>query len=183
VIVVAQTPEVVEGYHLQVRPGESIRELLANGFEDTHSRLLLNPLGKCLLLALGLLLRRRLVAGNAVMNVAFFGLAEIEDAASALAVNENGDFGVGAPFAFAFRYCPSKSMSLAWPFACHAGVMLLGVGALAAVFLEFVMKRFQADAQQLRGARFVVTGGAQGLQDQFALHRIHRRAYRKLDGR
>src|SRR6266481_6031682 len=26
-----------------------------------------------------------------------------------------------SPFALAFRYCPSKSTSLAWPLACHAG--------------------------------------------------------------
>src|SRR6266852_4474627 len=26
-----------------------------------------------------------------------------------------------SPFALAFRYCPSKSTSSAWPFACHDG--------------------------------------------------------------
>src|SRR6266478_4513002 len=93
---VAQTPEVVEGYHLQVWPGENVRQLLADGFEDTHPRLLLNPLGKRLLLALRLLLRRRLVAGHAIVNVAFFSLAEIEDAASTFAVNENSGLRVGA---------------------------------------------------------------------------------------
>jgi hypothetical protein len=30
-----RVPEVVEGYHLQVWPGENIRQLLADGFEDT----------------------------------------------------------------------------------------------------------------------------------------------------
>ena len=42
VIVVAQTPEADEGYHLQVWPGESIWQLLADGFEDAHSRQLLD---------------------------------------------------------------------------------------------------------------------------------------------
>jgi len=43
----------------------------------------------------------RLVAGEAVVNVAFLGLAEIEDAASTLAVNEDSGFRVGAlPFCF-----------------------------------------------------------------------------------
>jgi len=39
VVVVAQTPEVVEGNHLQVWPGENIGQLLADGFEDAYSRL------------------------------------------------------------------------------------------------------------------------------------------------
>jgi hypothetical protein len=30
----AQAPEIVEGDHLQVVPGESVRQLLADGFED-----------------------------------------------------------------------------------------------------------------------------------------------------
>jgi hypothetical protein len=85
VIVVAQTPEIVEGYHLQVRPGESVRQFLADGFEDADSRQFLDALGKGFLLPLGLLLRRWLVAGHAVVNGAFLGLAEIEDTASALA--------------------------------------------------------------------------------------------------
>jgi hypothetical protein len=46
VIVVAQTPEVVEGYHLQVWPGENVRQLLADGFEDADSRQFLDALGK-----------------------------------------------------------------------------------------------------------------------------------------
>jgi hypothetical protein len=50
VVVVAQTPEVVEGDHLQVGPGESVRQLLADGFEDADSRQLLDALGKCFLL-------------------------------------------------------------------------------------------------------------------------------------
>ncbi len=106
-IVVAQAPEVVEGDHLQVWPGQNIRQLLADGFDDADSRQLLGALGKRFLLALGLLLWRRLVAGDAVMNVAFLGLAKIEDAASALAVNKNGGFGVGA-----LRFCSGLK---AWP--------------------------------------------------------------------
>jgi len=50
---------------------------------------------------LGLLLRRRLVAGHAIVNFAFFGLAKVEDAASTLPVNEYGGFRVEAlPFCF-----------------------------------------------------------------------------------
>ena len=47
-----------------------------------------------------------------------------------------------SPFALAFRYWPSKSTSLVWPFVCHAGVMLLGLGTLAAVFFELIMQGF-----------------------------------------
>src|SRR5207253_5586762 len=83
--------------------------LLADGFEDTDSRQFLDALGKGFLLSLGLLLRRRLVAGHAIVNFAFLGLAEIEDAASALAVNENGGFRVGAlPFCFGLPVLPFK---------------------------------------------------------------------------
>jgi len=42
----AQTAEVVEGYHLQVWPGQNIRQLLADGFEDADSRQFLDALGK-----------------------------------------------------------------------------------------------------------------------------------------
>ena len=50
---------------------------------------------------MGSFLRRRLVAGHAVVNVAFLGLAEIENAASTLAVNEDGGLRVRAfPFCF-----------------------------------------------------------------------------------
>jgi hypothetical protein len=59
VIVVAQTPEVVERNHLQVWPRENIRQPLADGFEDADSRKLLDALGKCFFFALGLLLRCR----------------------------------------------------------------------------------------------------------------------------
>ncbi len=62
----AQAPEVVERDHLQIWPGESIRQLLADGFEDADSRLFLDTPRKCLLLVLGLLLRRRLIAGHAI---------------------------------------------------------------------------------------------------------------------
>ena len=56
-----------------------------------------------------MLLRGRLVAGHTIVNFAFLGLAEIEDAASALAVNENGGFRVGAlPFCFGFPVLPFK---------------------------------------------------------------------------
>src|SRR5207248_3177367 len=100
VIVMAQTSEVVEGYHLQVGPGENVRQFLADGYEDAHPRLFLDALGKCFLLALGFLLRRRLVSGHVIVNVAFLGLAKIEDAASTLAVDENSGLSVGA-----FSFC------------------------------------------------------------------------------
>ena len=80
-VVVAQTPEVVERDHLQVWPGESIRQLLAHGFEDADSRGLLDALGKRFLLAMGKFLRRGLVAGHAVVNLAFLGLTEMRNAA------------------------------------------------------------------------------------------------------
>src|SRR5712692_271611 len=109
VIVVAQTPEVVEGYHLQVWPGKSVRQLLADSFKDADARQLLDPLGKCFPLTLGLLLRCRLVASHAVVNFAFLGLAEIEDAASNLAVNENGCSRVRAlPLRFGLPVLPFK---------------------------------------------------------------------------
>ena len=108
-IVVAQAPEVVEDEHLQVWPEENVRQLLANGFEDSNPRQLLDAFGKRFLLALGLLLRRRLVARDAIVNVAFQGLAEIEDAASAIAINENGGFRIGAlPFCFGFPVLPFR---------------------------------------------------------------------------
>ncbi len=66
VVVVSQTSEVVEDGHFQVWPGQSIRQLLADGFEDADSRLFLDTPRKCLLLVLGLLLRRRLMAGHAI---------------------------------------------------------------------------------------------------------------------
>jgi len=123
VIVMAQTSEVVEGYHLQVGPGENVGQFLADGFEDTHARQSLDALRECFLFALGLLLRRWLVAGHAVVNFAFLGLAKIEDAASTLLPSmRTAAFVLGhSPFALAFRYCPSKSTSLAWPFACDPG--------------------------------------------------------------
>ena len=97
------------GYHLQVGPGENIRQLLAGGFENADSQQLLDALGESFFLALGLLLRRRLVTGHAIVNVAFLGLAKIKDAASTLAVNENGGFRVGAlPFCFGLTVLPFK---------------------------------------------------------------------------
>lgn len=77
-------------------PREEFTPLLSDGFEDADSRELLNALRKRFLPPLGLLLRRRLVAGYAVVNVAFLSLAEIKNAASTLAVNENSGFGIGA---------------------------------------------------------------------------------------
>jgi len=63
-VVVAQTPEVVEGEHFQVGSGESVRQLLADSFEDADSRQLLDTLGKRLLIALGFLLRCRPAASQ-----------------------------------------------------------------------------------------------------------------------
>src|SRR5258708_33728353 len=83
-----------------------------------HPRQLLDALGKGFLLPLGLLLWRRLVAGHAIVNVAFFGLAEIEDAASTLAVNENSGFRVWAlPFCLGLPVLPFKEhvLSMAVP--------------------------------------------------------------------
>src|SRR5712692_9958966 len=108
-IVVSQAPEVVEGDHLQVGPGEGVWQLLADGFENTHPRQLLDALGKGFLLALGLLLRCRLIASHAIVNLAFLGPANIKDASSILAVNENCGFRVGAlPFCFGFPVLPFK---------------------------------------------------------------------------
>jgi len=89
-VVMSQTPDVIEGYHLQILPRENVGQLLADSFEDADLREFLDALGKCFFLALGLLLPRWLVAGHAIVNVAFLSLAEIEDAASTLAINENG---------------------------------------------------------------------------------------------
>ena len=52
-VVVSQTSEVVEGYHLQVWPRENVGQLLADGFKDADSRQFLDALPKCFLLALG----------------------------------------------------------------------------------------------------------------------------------
>jgi hypothetical protein len=96
VVVVPQMQEIVEGDHFQVGPGENLWQLHAGRFENTYSRQLLEALSDHLLLALSLFLRCRVVSGHAIVNFAFLGLAEIEDAASILAVNENGGFRVGA---------------------------------------------------------------------------------------
>jgi hypothetical protein len=64
VIVVAQTPEVVEGYHLQVRPRENLRQFLADAVENADAGQLLDALGNGLFLALCLLLRCRLVCSK-----------------------------------------------------------------------------------------------------------------------
>jgi hypothetical protein len=53
-------------------PGENVRQFVANDFEDADPRLFLDAGSKRFLLALRLLLRRRLVAVHAVVNVAFF---------------------------------------------------------------------------------------------------------------
>src|SRR6266566_78090 len=60
---------------------------------------------------------------------------------------------------------------------------LLRFRAIAAVFFELVVQRLQADPQQFRGARLVVTRGAERLQDEFAFHGVHGGAHGKLDGR
>src|SRR5258707_13184180 len=102
-----QTPKVVEGDRLQVRPGQNIWQFLADGFEDAYPRQFLDALRKCFLPALSLFLRCGLVAGHAIVNIAFLGLADVEDAASILAVNENGSFRVGAlPFSLGFLVLP-----------------------------------------------------------------------------
>ena len=60
----AQTPEVVEGYHPQVRPRENVRQLLADGFEDAHPGELLDAFGKRFFLALGFLSLRMSTSKN-----------------------------------------------------------------------------------------------------------------------
>jgi hypothetical protein len=110
----------VEAYHLQVGPGENVRELLADSFEDANSRQFLDALGECFLLALGLLLRRRLAAGHAIVNFAFVGSAEIENAASTLAVSENGGFRLWAlPLRRIFRQTPRILYHESGPSAFH----------------------------------------------------------------
>ncbi len=47
----------------------------------------------------------------------------------------------------------------------------------ATVLLQFVMERFQADAEDLRGPRLVVAGRLQGLQDQHFLCFFHSGAH------
>src|SRR5215472_18360636 len=59
----------------------------------------------------------------------------------------------------------------------------LGVGAVAAVFFQFVVKSFEADAEEFRGAGFVVPGGAERLQNELAFHGVDGGADGKLDGR
>src|SRR5579863_2000822 len=49
------------------------------------------------------------------------------------------------------------------------------------VFFEFVVKRFEADAEQLGGARLVLACRGERLQNQLALRIFHRRAHRKAD--
>jgi hypothetical protein len=59
---------------------------------------------------------------NSIVNVAFLGLAEIEDAARIVAINENGGFGVGAlPFCFGFPVLPFKRVSAQLPSNSRAG--------------------------------------------------------------
>ena len=116
---------------------------------DAHPRLLLHTLCKRFPLTLGkpaaagLLLRRRLVAGHVVMNVALLGLAKIEDAATTLAVNENGGFRVGAlPFPLPSR--PSRAclrmQAKRGPhfFSCKSSCPILPPGIRCALDKEFV---------------------------------------------
>src|SRR5487761_144656 len=56
---------------------------------------------------------------------------------------------------------------------------LSGILAQRLVLLELVVKCFQADAEQLRGARFVLIRRSECLNDQLALGRFHRRPGRK----
>src|SRR5579859_1073086 len=56
---------------------------------------------------------------------------------------------------------------------------LSGILARGLVLFQLVVKCFQADAQKLRGARLVLIGRAQGLDDQLAFSRFHRGAGRK----
>src|SRR5579885_3755791 len=57
----------------------------------------------------------------------------------------------------------------------------LGFGALAVVLLELIVQCFQADPQQFRSARLIISCRSQGLQNQFAFHGVHRGADGKLD--
>src|SRR5262249_23098109 len=66
---------------------------------------------------------------------------------------------------------------------CNIKAILLGVGTVGTVFLKLVMEGFQADAEKFGGAHFVVSRDAERLENEFALHDIHRGADRKLDGR
>ena len=66
---------------------------------------------------------------------------------------------------------------------CNVKAILLGVGAVGAVFLELVVEGFQADAEKFGGARFVVSRGAERLENEFALHGVHHGANKKLNGR
>src|SRR5487761_278183 len=56
---------------------------------------------------------------------------------------------------------------------------LSGILARRLVLLELVVKRFQADAEKLRGARFVLIRCGECLNDQLALGRFHRGAGRE----
>src|SRR5579871_1153247 len=47
------------------------------------------------------------------------------------------------------------------------------------IFLQFVVQRLEADAQQVRRTSFVLTCRGERLSYEFAFHRIHRRADRE----
>jgi hypothetical protein len=79
-------PGFIVGRFWVITEGESIPQLLPNSFKDANSRQFVDALGKGFLLPLELLLRRRLAPRHPVVNVAFLGLAKIENAASTLAV-------------------------------------------------------------------------------------------------
>ena len=51
------------------------------------------------------------------------------------------------------------------------------IRAGAAILLEFVVQRLQADAQNLRGARLVLSGGLKRAQNQQPLGLVHRGAH------
>src|SRR5579864_8755292 len=52
----------------------------------------------------------------------------------------------------------------------------------AAIFLQFVVKRFQADAQNLGGLGLIIVGGFERLQDQQAFRLSHRGSHSDADG-
>src|SRR5258708_25232813 len=98
-VIVAQTPEVVEGHHLQVWPRESLWQFLANRVEDTDPCLFFDAFGQEFLCTLPPLLRRSFVSRDAHVHRTFVVLAEVEDRPCVPAIHKNGWFG---RWAFAF---------------------------------------------------------------------------------
>jgi len=107
VIVVSQTLEVVEGNHLQVWPGESVRQLLADGFEDADSREFSRRAPQVLPSCVGLVPAASAGSVSRGCEPRIFRSDRVENAASTLAVNENSGFRIGAlPFCFRFPVLP-----------------------------------------------------------------------------